>query len=123
LRPNTTYYAAVWSGDGSVNFSAISNTPSVLTLASPPAPSLYRSGLAAALVLGQADFASFGAASSQRGLNLQYGSPFSALDASGNLWVADYNNNRVLEYQQPFSNGMNAALVLGQSDFSTIGAA
>jgi sugar lactone lactonase YvrE len=38
-------------------------------------------------------------------------------DASGNLWVADYGFNRVLEYTPPFTNGMAATSVLGQVDF------
>ncbi len=44
-----------------------------------------------------------------------------AFDAGGNLWVADSGNNRVLEYEPPFSNGMNASLVLGQPDFTSGG--
>lgn len=36
-----------------------------------------------------------------------------AFDASGDLWVADRGNNRVLEYQPPFSAGMAARLELG----------
>jgi len=46
-----------------------------------------------------------------------------AFDSSGNLWVADQTNNRVLEYQKPgggftsSNNGMAATVVLGQPDF------
>ncbi len=44
-------------------------------------------------------------------------------DSSGNLWVADVVNQRVLEYQASDlargANGPNAVLVLGQPDFST----
>lgn len=36
-----------------------------------------------------------------------------AFDASGNLWVADRGNNRVLEYAPPFSTGMAASVELG----------
>ena len=42
-----------------------------------------------------------------------------AFDNSGNLWAPDRYNNRVLEFLPPFSNGMNAALVIGQSSFTT----
>ena len=34
------------------------------------------------------------------------------LDATGNLWVADTFNDRVLEFAPPFTNGMSASLVL-----------
>lgn len=42
-----------------------------------------------------------------------------AFDASGNLYVADTFNNRVLEYTLPFTNGMAAYRVLGQADFNS----
>jgi hypothetical protein len=38
------------------------------------------------------------------------------LDVIGNLWVADANNNRVLEYAAPFTSDTAAAMVLGQGD-------
>ncbi len=40
------------------------------------------------------------------------------LDVIGNLWVADANNNRVLEYAAPFTSDTGAAMVLGQGDAS-----
>ncbi len=40
-----------------------------------------------------------------------------ALDFSGDLYVADYGNNRVLEYKTPLTTGTTAELVLGQTDF------
>ena len=40
-------------------------------------------------------------------------------DSSGNLWTTDLTNNRILRYPAPFSNGMAANLVLGQSSFTT----
>jgi NHL repeat len=43
-----------------------------------------------------------------------------ALDASGNLYVADANNNRVLEYDSPLTTDLIADRVFGQGgDFST----
>jgi secreted PhoX family phosphatase len=42
-----------------------------------------------------------------------------AFDSSGNLWVADNGNNRVLKYSAPFANGMAAVVVLGQGDFTS----
>ncbi|HWE85099.1 MAG TPA: NHL repeat-containing protein [Terracidiphilus sp.] len=44
-----------------------------------------------------------------------------AMDSAGNLWVADNNNCRVLEFQPPFTTGMSASLVIGQSNFDTSG--
>jgi len=40
-----------------------------------------------------------------------------ALDASGNLYVADTSNNRVLEYDTPLAPNTTADVVLGQPDF------
>lgn len=44
-----------------------------------------------------------------------------ATDSSGDLWVADNQNCRVLEFQPPFRNGMSASLVIGEPDFATTG--
>ena len=73
-------------------------------------------GNAAALVLGQTDFTSRKHATSQTGLHAPQVVVF---DSQGNLWVADQDNNRTLEYSPPFSDGMPASLVLGQPDFTT----
>ena len=46
------------------------------------------------------------------------------LDVLGNLWVADVNNDRVLEYNPPFGSDTAAAMVIGQGDggnFTTSG--
>ena len=46
------------------------------------------------------------------------------LDVLGNLWVADVNNDRVLEYDAPFGSNPAAAMVIGQGDggnFTTSG--
>ncbi|HET8636772.1 MAG TPA: NHL repeat-containing protein [Acidobacteriaceae bacterium] len=40
-----------------------------------------------------------------------------AMDSAGNLWVADTGNCRVLEFKPPFTSGMKASVVLGQSRF------
>jgi sugar lactone lactonase YvrE len=42
-----------------------------------------------------------------------------AFDRFGNLWVADVNYNRVLRFEPPFANGMDASLVIGEPDFTT----
>ncbi len=40
-------------------------------------------------------------------------------DASGNLWVVDSDNNRVLVFLAPLSNSEAASLVIGQPDFTS----
>jgi hypothetical protein len=37
-----------------------------------------------------------------------------AFDAKGNLWIADVDSHRVLQYTPPFSTGMAASMELGQ---------
>jgi secreted PhoX family phosphatase len=74
-------------------------------------------GMNASVVIGQADFTHSTIGTSQNQLRiprLQLG-----FDGSGNLWVTDDQNNRVLQLKPPFTNGMNASLVIGQSDFTT----
>jgi sugar lactone lactonase YvrE len=76
----------------------------------------FSDGMAASLVIGQSDFTTRTIATTQNGLWAPY---YLAFDASGNLWVADGLNNRVLEFVPPFSDGMAASLVIGQSDFTS----
>ncbi len=40
-----------------------------------------------------------------------------AVDSAGSVYVADTDNNRVLKFAAPLSNGMAATLVLGQPNF------
>jgi sugar lactone lactonase YvrE len=75
----------------------------------------FTTGQNASVVLGQSDFTSSSQATSATGLN----DPTHVVaDAHGNLWVSDWGNNRVLQYKQPFSSGMAASLVLGQTNFT-----
>jgi sugar lactone lactonase YvrE len=76
----------------------------------------FTSGMSASLVIGQGNFTTSGLATSQNGLNYATGLAF---DPSGNLWVADTFNSRILEFVPPFSNGMNASLVIGQQDYTS----
>jgi hypothetical protein len=79
----------------------------------------FATGMVASLVLGQADFthnsANQGGAVRANTLSDALGAAF---DSSGNLWVTDSLNNRVLEFQPPFTTNMTASLVLGQADFT-----
>jgi sugar lactone lactonase YvrE len=74
----------------------------------------FAANMNASLVLGQADFTSGAGATTNSGLR---GPESIAFDASGDLWVSDTYNNRVLEFEPPFANGMTASLVIGQTDF------
>jgi secreted PhoX family phosphatase len=77
---------------------------------SPP----FTSGEKATLVLGQDDFVSTSPALSATGLDQPYGLTF---DNGGNMWVADTNNNRIVEYKTPFTNGETVSLVIGYPSF------
>ena len=73
----------------------------------------------ASFVLGQTGFTSNTVACTQSGLH----QPEAVAVDSGNgrLYVADNANSRVLEFDtSSLANGMNASIVLGQSDFTTL---
>jgi hypothetical protein len=82
-------------------------------------PANQTTGGAATVVLGQTDLvsniANFGGLSAST-LN---GPVKPAFDSSGNLWVSDSGNNRVLMYPVASltTNGASATVVLGQTDF------
>jgi len=66
------------------------------------------------LVIGQTDFITRGGGTAQ---DRFFGPEAAVVDASGNLWVADTVNNRVLRFNYPLSDGMDASVVLGQPDY------
>jgi sugar lactone lactonase YvrE len=93
----------VWVADAYNNRVLKFNTPSAPT------------GEDADLVLGQADFTHKTAACNSTGMQTPFGV---YVDNSGNVWVADYDNNRVIEFNAPSAaTGEDADLVLGQIDF------
>jgi sugar lactone lactonase YvrE len=73
-------------------------------------------GAAAEAVLGQPNFATTSAGTTQSKMQTPSGV---FVDASGRLWVADYGNHRVLRFDNAASiaSGANANSVLGQTDF------
>ena len=76
----------------------------------------FGNGMAATLVLGQTSLVTRDTATSISGLN----NPVElAFDASGDLWLVDRGNNRVLEYKPPFVSGQPASVVLGQQHFTS----
>jgi sugar lactone lactonase YvrE len=89
----------------------------------------FANGAPAKVVLGQPDFNSYfvnntsgqpSAAPTQSSLA---GPTALAIDpVSGNLWVADTQNNRVMVFEPPFTKGMSASAVYGQGgSFTTNG--
>ncbi len=88
---------------------ADANSNRVLQFAAP-----LSSGMSATVVIGQANFTSASSGVSSTNLQAPVGIAF---DSSGNLWVADTSNNRVLQFTPPFTINMAATLVLGQPDF------
>ncbi len=79
----------------------------------------FSNGMKASVVIGQGIFTSSEGAISRNRFGKIYDSPCGvAFDPSGNLWVADWSNNRILEFSPPFSSGMNASVVIGQKDFT-----
>ena len=81
----------------------------------------FSTGMAASLELGQPAETAFTSFSPNNGgisaTSLNFPSALK-FDPNGNLWVSDQDNNRVLEFIPPFSNGMAAAQVIGQPDFT-----
>jgi sugar lactone lactonase YvrE len=81
----------------------------------------FTTNMNASLVLGQVDFT--------HGLSNQGGTTLTSatlnnphevtFDSSGRLFVSDSQNDRALMFAPPFSNGMNASLVIGQADFAS----
>jgi hypothetical protein len=80
----------------------------------------FSNGMPASLVIGQSSLTNSGcnqgATATASTLCNAWGMTF---DSSGDLWVADSGNNRVLEYKPPFSNSMAASLELGQPSGAT----
>src|SRR5574340_1364374 len=81
--------------------------------------SALQNGAAAEAVLGEPDFTSVAANLTQNGFDSPFGL---TVDASGRLWVADSEHDRVLRFDNASTkaNGANADGVLGQADFTTV---
>ncbi len=79
----------------------------------------YTTDLVADVVIGHPDFNSDiensgGVSASSLGNPREV-----TVDSNGNLWVADVNNHRVLEYDRPFETDSVADFVLGQESFTS----
>jgi hypothetical protein len=67
----------------------------------------------ASVALGQTNFTNFGNSTTATTMN---GPVAVAVDSSGDLFVTDQANCRVLKFPRPFTTGMAASLTLGQAD-------
>jgi len=76
----------------------------------------FTTGQLASLVIGQPTFGGYIGQTTRGGMNIP---AYLAFDSSGDLWVTDSGNNRVLEYTVPLTKGESASLVIGQPDFAT----
>jgi sugar lactone lactonase YvrE len=76
----------------------------------------------ASVVLGAPNFSTsyLGYSLSTNGTNL-FNPEAIAFDSSGNLWVSDTGEARILEFTPPFTTGENATLALGVPDLKTAG--
>lgn len=84
-------------------------------------PSLPCAGLKANLVIGKANFTSNGCDAGGISAITLCSAPGVALDSFGDLYVADFNDSRVLFYKAPLSTGMAASQVIGQAGFTSAG--
>ena len=85
------------------------------------APGTIQNGENASYVLGQTDFTSLAAATSQSGLNQP---AYLAFDPAGNeLFVADVGGRRLIRFNVApgtITNGESANFVIGEPDFTTV---
>jgi uncharacterized protein (TIGR03437 family) len=82
----------------------------------------FANGQHADIVIGQTDFVSTLQQGPGHTNNTGLYAPTGlAVDASGNLYVADCGNNRILRFPKPFAQTGNPApdMVIGQADFTT----
>lgn len=79
----------------------------------------FVTGERASVVLGQPDFSSYGWHG--EGASALQGPIGLSADAAGNLYVADYNNGRVVQFHPPFTSYMSASMVLGVPTFTAPG--
>lgn len=77
----------------------------------------FTTGECASVVLGQSDFDSDLMLNPESSTKLQQPTGM-ALDASRNLYVADFNGGRVMQFQSPLTNDMAASLEIGVPSFS-----
>jgi sugar lactone lactonase YvrE len=83
-----------------------------------PSAQAFTTGQAASVVIGKPNF-TINQSCGQTNAGSLCDPNDITVDTQGNLFVADTDGNRVLEFKPPFSNGMSASLVIGQSSFDS----
>gem|GEM_PF-6647357 len=73
----------------------------------------FSDGLPASAVLGQTGFTSKFSGTTVFSLDTPLSTMF---DPQGNLWVADTQNNRVMEFKAPFTSYESASIILGENN-------
>ena len=85
----------------------------------------FANGQKASVVLGQPDFVTTTPQGPGRARSAGFASPTGiAVDASGNVYVVDSGNNRILRFPKPFAQSSDQVpdFVIGQQSFTTSGA-
>ncbi len=82
----------------------------------------FSSGMSASIVIGQANANSGSPNQGGSTAANSLANPYStAFDSSGDLWVSDLSNDRILEFKPPFSTNEVASVVIGQTCFTCFG--
>ncbi|MBI1297268.1 hypothetical protein GC175_20145 [bacterium] len=109
VRPTTLFEPSGMVVDPATGRIFVADTGNARVL-SWPSQAAQVNGGAADLVIGKPDFTTY-FYQAEFGLNM--GRPVGlALDSQGNLYVAEAQESLVLIYTQPFTNGMDAALII-----------
>jgi sugar lactone lactonase YvrE len=113
---NTLYFPRGLAADTAGNLYVADDFNHRVLRFSPP----FTDNMPANLVIGQADFSqnlpNRGGGPAQNTLNHPKGL---AVDAAGNLYAAEYDNNRVTRFSPPLSSGMNASGLYGQPGYAS----
>jgi hypothetical protein len=111
IAANTFYYPVSAAADSAGNLYVADYDFCRVLQFKPP----FTNNMNASVVFGEPDFTTANCASGASALGYVYAA---AIDGDGDLWVSDYKNSRIVEYVPPFSNGMSATLVIGQTSLS-----
>jgi sugar lactone lactonase YvrE len=116
LSATSLYYPAQLAFDGDGNLWVVDYVNNRVLEYVPP----FSNGMAATLELGQPSGANAFTTGTYNTSQSRFYYPWGiSFDSSGNIYVVDVANNRVMIFDPPFSNGMNATLVLGQANFTS----
>ena len=109
---NTFYYPISVAADSSDNLYVADYDNCRILQFKPP----FTNNMDASVVIGEPDFTTVTCTTGASTLNYAYAIAF---DGDGDLWVSDYSSSRIVEFVPPFSNGMAASLVIGQTSLTS----